>query len=87
MNNRLLELARQAGLKRDYGSDREYLGDFAWQEFAELVVKECLDIVKSNTFGPAGQYDYSYSEADAAADRRAEMIYRDIEGRLSDRTC
>jgi hypothetical protein len=45
MNERLLELAKQAGLKKDHGSDREYLGDFDWREFAELIVHECIDTV------------------------------------------
>jgi len=44
MNERLLELARQAGLKKDHGSDREYLGNFDWREFAELIVKECAEV-------------------------------------------
>lgn len=48
------------------------------QEFAELIVKECLSIVKSNTYGPNGEYDYSYSNESAAADNRAETIYKDI---------
>jgi hypothetical protein len=42
MNERLLELAKQTGLKKDHGSDREYTGDFNWREFAELIVKECI---------------------------------------------
>jgi hypothetical protein len=42
MNARMLELARQAGLKKDHGSDREYLGDFDWREFADLIAKECM---------------------------------------------
>jgi hypothetical protein len=45
MNERLLELARQAGLKKDHASDREYMGDFDWREFSELIVKECISVV------------------------------------------
>jgi hypothetical protein len=41
MHDKIQELARQAGLKKDYGSDREYLGYFDWREFAELIVMEC----------------------------------------------
>ena len=41
MNERLIELAKQAGLKKEHGSDREYMSDFDWREFAELIVKEC----------------------------------------------
>jgi hypothetical protein len=41
MNERMLELALQAGLKKAHGADREYMGDFDWREFAELIVREC----------------------------------------------
>jgi hypothetical protein len=44
MNEQLLELAKQAGLKKDHGSDREYIGDFDWREFAELIVRECAEL-------------------------------------------
>ena len=46
MNDRIKELARQAGLIAPYGSDREGLRDFDYREFAELIVKECIDVVK-----------------------------------------
>ena len=48
------------------------------KKFAKLIVAECLSIVKSNTYGPNGEYDYSYSDESAAADNRAETIYKDI---------
>jgi len=51
MNQRTLELARQAGLKKEHGSDREYTGDFDWREFAELIVKECVLISRTSTDG------------------------------------
>ena len=41
MNDRILELAKQAGLKKEHGADREYIGDFDWRQFAELIVREC----------------------------------------------
>lgn len=44
MNQRIRELARQAGLIAPYGSDREGLRDFDYRKFAELIVKECADI-------------------------------------------
>jgi hypothetical protein len=44
MNERLLELAKQAGLKKEPGSDREYIGDFDWRQFADLIVQECAEI-------------------------------------------
>jgi hypothetical protein len=53
MNERLLELAKQAGLKKDHASDREYIGDFDWRQFAELIIRECADIATMNTH----QYD------------------------------
>lgn len=45
MNERILELAKQAGLKKEHGSDREYMGDFDWRQFADLIVRECVGIV------------------------------------------
>ncbi len=44
MNERMLEIAKQAGLKKDHGSDREYIGDFDWRLFGDLIVKECEGI-------------------------------------------
>jgi hypothetical protein len=37
----MLELAKQAGLKKEQASDREYTGDFDWREFGDLIVREC----------------------------------------------
>jgi hypothetical protein len=48
MNQRTLELALQAGLKKEHGSDREYMGEFDWREFAELLVQECAEVAKQN---------------------------------------
>ena len=44
MNERILELALQAGLKKEHGSDREYIGHFDWRQFADLIVRECAEI-------------------------------------------
>lgn len=41
MNERMLELAKQAGLKKEHGNDREYIGNFEWRMFGELIVREC----------------------------------------------
>ena len=41
MNERIKELAREAGLIAPYGSDREGLRDFDYRKFAELIVQEC----------------------------------------------
>lgn len=74
MNQRIKELAEQAG----YPDCMTYGQDKVLERFAELIVRECLSIVKSNTYGPNGEYDYSYSDKSAAADDRAETIYEDI---------
>lgn len=42
MNDKVKELARQAGLIAPYGSDREGLRDFDYRKFAELIVIECM---------------------------------------------
>lgn len=44
MNARMLEIAVQSGLKKDHCSDREYIGDFDWRTFGNLIVKECMGI-------------------------------------------
>lgn len=44
MNERIEELALQAGLKKPYGSDREYIGDFDWRQFGKLLIKQCVSI-------------------------------------------
>jgi hypothetical protein len=44
MNERIKQLARQAGLIAPYGSDREGLSDFDYREFAELIVRECANV-------------------------------------------
>jgi hypothetical protein len=89
MNERIKELALQA---RNYALDEkriyermhnteqcmEEYREVYNEKFAELIVRECLSIVKSNTYGPNGEYDYSYSDEDSAADRRAETIYEEI---------
>ena len=46
MNERIKELARQAGLIAPYGSDREGLRDFDYREFADMIVRECIAICK-----------------------------------------
>ena len=45
MNNRIKELARKAGLIAPYGSDHEGLRDFDYRMFADLIVRECADLV------------------------------------------
>lgn len=45
MNTRIKELARKAGLIAPYGSDHEGLRDFDYRMFADLIVRECADLV------------------------------------------
>jgi len=54
MNERVLELAIQAGLKKPHASDREYIGDFDWRKFGDLIVRECIDILSQNNPCPPG---------------------------------
>ena len=75
MNKRIDELSDQCYYINTY-SDKEI---FDHKKFAENIIRECLDIIKSNTFGPAGEYDYSYTDKCVAADDRAETIYNEIQ--------
>ena len=52
MNERMLELAKQAGLKKDHASDREYIGDFDWRLFGDLIIRECMDQVEQAKNSP-----------------------------------
>ena len=83
MNRQFKELAERAG----YPDYMTYGQDLVLERFAELIVRECLSIVKSNTYGPNGEYDYSYSDEDSAADRRAETIYEEIAYRFGVEPC
>ena len=81
MNERINELKSQCIVREQRGTNAfdSYVVDrFDTEKFAELIVAECLGIVKSNTYGPAGEYDYSYTDEKASADERAETIYKDI---------
>lgn len=49
MNERMLELAQRAGLKKDHASDREYIGDFEWRVFGDLIVRECANILREES--------------------------------------
>jgi hypothetical protein len=57
MNQRIVELAQQAGLKKDHASDREYMSDFDWRAFAELIVRECMSVADLPK-NPSGQWDH-----------------------------
>ena len=58
MKERMLKIAKQAGLKKDHGSDREYIGDFDWRLFGDLIVQECADIVASSSLPDAYSEPY-----------------------------
>jgi hypothetical protein len=69
MNQRSLELALQAGLKKEHGSDREYTGDFDWREFAELLVQECAEVCYSHSNAAGGvRTDFGYAYKDCGDD-------------------
>lgn len=42
MNHLVTDLARQCGLKKHPSEDREFIGDFDWRVFAELIIRECI---------------------------------------------
>ena len=69
MNERMLELAKQAGLKKDHASDREYIGDFDWRLFGDLIVRECADITLKSG---------SVTNKSEAAVAEADRIYHKI---------
>ena len=84
MNDKIYEFATRAGLItfesiHDSMAVTPSIESVAKaRKFAEMIVRECLSIVKSNTYGPCGEYDYSYSDENSAADDRAETIYEEI---------
>jgi hypothetical protein len=41
MNFEMMRLAKMAGLRKDHATDREYIGDFDWRLFGDLIVEEC----------------------------------------------
>ena len=53
MNERIIEMAKQCG---DWSGQTIEMNDVGISKFAELIVKECLDIVN--------RHEYSYHEAD-----------------------
>jgi len=73
MNDRMLELAIQAGLKKPHASDREYIGDFDWRLFGELVVNECLSDLKERI-----AIRYQGSDKDCDIGYGMEIVYWEI---------
>ena len=45
MNAEMMRIARLAGLHKDPGSDREYMGDFDWRLFGDLIVLNCCNMM------------------------------------------
>jgi len=45
MSDRLYELAKQAGLKHEYGSDYMYIGEFDYVKFANLIIEESITVM------------------------------------------
>ena len=84
MNERILELAEQAGMVKildehanEYGAGM--LENYPYPElerFAELIVRECAEIAKRNGCKP-DPYSENY-DAQVAAERKAQEIYDEI---------
>ena len=45
MNFEMMRLAKLAGLRKEEGTDREYMGDFDWRLFGDLVVANCCEMM------------------------------------------
>jgi hypothetical protein len=61
MNERIQELAVQAGLNAPYGSDHEGLRDFDYKKFAELIVQECAGIIESQDVDPTFRHRMAWA--------------------------
>lgn len=70
--SKLLELAIQAGLRKEHGSDREYMSDFDWRDFAKLV--------SANTCKRCGKvHDDEPFDQQVAINKAADEIARQID--------
>ena len=54
MNERIKQLAIKAGLIAPYGNDLEGLRDFDYRMFAELILKECDQLNRRQSFELTG---------------------------------
>jgi hypothetical protein len=79
MNKNIKEIAAQAWVfaNNQYDVPKPQIMRFQ-EKFAEMILEECLTVVKNNISGPAGKYDYSYTDENCAADTRAQTIYDEI---------
>lgn len=50
MNDKVMELALQAGLIKHPGSDTVGLRDFDWRRFANLIVRDCITQCKQVSY-------------------------------------
>ena len=69
MNERIKELERQAGARRD-GWGRVDLDNFQYEKFAELIVRECLEVIEKQFGGGNGD--------GVEWDRAVEFTYNDV---------
>jgi hypothetical protein len=64
MNERIKELAEQAGARRD-GWGRVDLDNFQYEKFAELIVKECAEQIKTQGISASsegyGDYEIGFN--------------------------
>lgn len=61
MNHLVTDLARQCGLKKHPSEDREYIGNFDWRMFAELIVRECVEQCNINFVGTVGSHPNAHN--------------------------
>jgi hypothetical protein len=66
MNERFEELARQSGAlpTQDCGVPQWYIDEDVFEKFAELLVRECMDVCKSRV----GNSDYNTGRMHCASD-------------------
>ncbi len=78
-------LACQAGADMESGTP--VLRGDSLAKFAKLVAaaerEACAHIADSMNYGPCGEYDHGYGDAEAKADERAKDIASDIRARSS----
>jgi hypothetical protein len=83
----MLEIAKQAGLKKEHANDREYIGDFDWRLFGDLIVKECMTVCDEvhavYLKHRKSSFDFEdkniYAEGEAASDAIKHKIKRAFE--------
>jgi len=58
MNERIRQLAEQAGASMLHGGELSFFGNTSIEKFAELIVRECADIatINSHQWHSAGRF-------------------------------